>query len=246
MALPKLKHVVLCAVLVVAAVALQVPLQRACALTQNRLRAPASVAERIKQYGVAARARLMPGFVRIGVAYPPRAVVLVGLKAERRVEVWVSGAGAQFQRLTNYPIRAASGVLGPKLREGDRQVPEGLYRIESLNPNSLYHLSLRVNYPNDFDRQQAAAEGRTRLGGDIMIHGSDVSIGCLALGDAAAEDLFVLAAETGLRNISVILAPVDFRVRELPPDIKTLPAWSPELYAAIRKALARLPTATPQ
>jgi hypothetical protein len=73
-----------------------------------------------------------------------------------------------------------------------------------------------------------------------MIHGSDVSIGCLAMGDAAAEDLFVLAAETGFKNITVILAPVDFRVRELPTDIKTLPAWTAELYAAIRKELARL------
>ena len=222
------------------------PWQRVWGLTQNRLRAPASVAERIKQYSGAARTRLMPQFVRVAVAYPPRAVVLVGLKAEKRLEVWVSGDGTKFQLLTNYPIRAASGVLGPKLREGDRQVPEGLYRIELLNPNSLYHLSLRVNYPNDFDRRQAKAEGRTRLGGDIMIHGSDVSIGCLAMGDAAAEDLFVLAAETGLKNISIILAPVDFRIRELPPDIKTLPVWAPELYAAIRKELAHLPIAVPK
>ncbi|MCX7008186.1 MAG: L,D-transpeptidase family protein [Kiritimatiellaeota bacterium] len=229
--------------LVLVAVALLVPWQRACALTQNRLRAPASVAERVKQYGGAARARLMPQFVRVAVAYPPRAITLVGLKAEKRCEVWVSGDGKKFQLLTNYPIRAASGVLGPKLREGDQQVPEGLYRIESLNPNSLYHLSLRVNYPNDFDRQQAKAEGRTRLGGDIMIHGSDVSIGCIALGDAVAEDLFVLVAETGIKNISVILAPVDFRVRQLPPDIKTLPAWAPALYAAVRKELAYLPAA---
>jgi hypothetical protein len=233
--------------LAVSMLLLLTPWQRVWGLTQSRLRAPASVAERVKQYGGAARSRLLPQFVRVAVAYPPRAATLVGLKAEKRLEVWVSGDGTKFQLLTNYPIRAASGVLGPKLREGDRQVPEGLYRIESLNPNSLYHLSLRVNYPNHFDRKQAKAEGRTRLGGDIMIHGSDVSIGCLAMGDAAAEDLFVLAAETGIKNIAVILTPVDFRVRELPPDIKTLPAWTAELYAALRKELARLqPGALPR
>ena len=222
------------------------PWQRACALTQNRLRAPASVNERVRQYGDVVHARLLPQFARVGVAYPPRAVTLVGLKAERRMEVWVSGDGQKFQLLTNYPFRAASGVLGPKLREGDGQVPEGLYRIESLNPNSLYHLALRVNYPNDFDRKQAAAENRTRLGGDIMIHGSDVSIGCIALGDAAAEDLFVLAAETGLKRLALILSPVDFRVRALPQDIKPLPVWTVELYAAIRIELARLAVTAPK
>ena len=242
---PDARELVFIALLAVIVVILHRPLQRAWVLLQNRLRAPASVADRVRQYGDAVRARLQPHFARVGVAYPPRAVVLVGLKTERRVEVWVSGDGVKFQLLTNYPICAASGVLGPKLREGDRQVPEGLYRIESLNPNSLYHLALRVNYPNDFDCRQAAAEGRTRLGGDIMIHGSDVSIGCLALGDAAAEDLFVLAAETGLKHIAVILAPVDFRVRPMPADSKALPLWVPELYAAISNELARLLAGVP-
>lgn len=243
---PKRKLLLLPALLVLAVLLLHVPLQRVWGQVRSRLRAPASVAERVKQYGSVVHARLQPHFTRLGVAYPPRAVMLVGLKAERRVEVWVSGDGKKFQLLTSYPIRAASGVLGPKQREGDQQVPEGLYRIELLNPNSLYHLSLRVNYPNDFDRRQAKAEGRTRLGGDIMIHGSDVSIGCIALGDAAAEDLFVLAAETGLKHLSVILSPVDFRVRDLPADIKPLPPWTAELYAAIKTELARLPVAVPK
>ena len=75
-------------------------------------------------------------------------------------------------RLARYPIRAASGALGPKLREGDRQVPEGVYDIESLNPNSRFHVALRVGYPNAFDRQMAGREGRTALGGDIMIRAS--------------------------------------------------------------------------
>ena len=125
----------------------------------------------------------------------------------------------------------------PKLREGDGQAPEGLYRIESLNPNSAYHLSLRVNYPNAQDRKRGAEDGRTDLGSDIMIHGRDVSIGCLAMGDAAAEDLFVLAADTGIKNIAVIMCPVDFRVRELPGNMPPLPGWCGELYGEIRQAL---------
>ena len=144
-----------------------------------------------------------------------------------------------------YPILAASGGPGPKLKEGDRQVPEGVYAIESLNPNSLFHLSLRVNYPNSFDRRQAAREGRISLGGDIMIHGSNVSIGCLAMGDPAAEDLFVLAAETGLTNITVILSPVDFRKGKPVPGAARLPVWTGALYSVIQAKLRELPRSIP-
>ena len=74
-----------------------------------------------------------------------------------------------------------------------RQVPDGLYRIDSLNPNSLYHLALHVDYPSADDRARAAQDGRRELGGAIMIHGGAGSDRCLAMGDEAAEDLFVRA-----------------------------------------------------
>jgi murein L,D-transpeptidase YafK len=167
-------------------------------------------------------------------------MILVGLKQEKQLELWVSDGFAEFRLLKTYPILAASGTAGPKLKEGDRQVPEGLYQIESLNPNSRFHLALRVNYPNDLDKEHGRLDGRSRLGGDIMIHGNAVSIGCLAMGDQAAEDLFVLAAETGVKNIAVILTPVDFRVRDLPSGSPPAPSWTAELYAEIRKALAPL------
>ena len=142
--------------------------------------------------------------------------------------------------IRTYPVLAASGRLGPKLKEGDRQVPEGLYRIESLNPNSMFHLSLRVNYPNEFDRRQASRESRTNLGGDIMIHGSNASIGCLAMGDEAAEDLFILAAETGIDKITVLLSPVDFRKRAMPEVTHPLPEWTDVLYEQIKQELSKL------
>jgi hypothetical protein len=201
----------------------------------------ATVEDRIAQFGEAARLRLKPSFDAAGVAYPPRHLVLVVLKDERRLEACAGESPAELRFIRSWPIVAASGRLGPKLREGDRQVPEGLYRIESLNPNSRYHLALRVNYPNDFDRARGAEDGRADLGGDIMIHGSSASIGCLAMGDEASEDLFVLAAETGLENIRVILSPVDFRARELPSDAGPLPPWTDGLYAQIRRELAKLP-----
>jgi hypothetical protein len=202
-------------------------------------RGKSTTAERVATYGEAVKARLAPACQAQGVAFPPPRFTLIGLKAEKRLELWAPDAAGQPRLIKAYPILAASGGAGPKLREGDRQVPEGLYAIESLNPNSRFHLALRVNYPNADDRRRAQADGRTQLGGDIMIHGSNASIGCLAMGDPAAEELFVLAALTGPANIQVILSPVDFRQSDTVALPKGLPAWVPALHAQIKAELGR-------
>ena len=121
-------------------------------------------------------------------------------------------------------------------------MPEGIYEIESLNPNSAYHVALRLNYPNAFDRAQAAKDGRTKLGGDLMIHGKSVSVGCIALGDEAAEDVFTLAAEVGIKNITVLCSPVDFRQHKEAPAPPQAPAWAAELYRELAAKLSSLPT----
>ena len=200
----------------------------------------ATTEERLQQYGASARARLAPFFAKQNVSYPPAELIFVGLKAEKILEVYARTGTNDFKFIRSFPVLAASGVAGPKLKEGDKQVPEGVYPIEWLNPNSSYHLSMRIGYPNAFDRAQAAKEGRTKLGGDIMIHGKAKSVGCLAMGDEAAEELFVLAADTGIQNITVILAPVDFREgKSLPADAKTY-EWTAEVYAEVKSRLAKL------
>ena len=120
-------------------------------------------------------------------------------------------------------------------------MPEGVYRIEYLNPNSSYHLSMKVDYPNAYDPAMAKRDGRTRLGGDIFIHGKDVSIGCVALGDRAIEELFTLVAETGTERVKVIIAPNDLRVarRDHPPERAA--RGSAQLYAVVAAALADVP-----
>ena len=165
-----------------------------------------------------------------GVAFPPSRVRLVGLKEEKLLEVWAR-RNRGWTRLRTYPILAASGGPGPKLREGDQQVPEGLYRLTGFNPNSSYHLSIRVDYPSAEDRAIAQREGRTSPGSDIYIHGKAVSIGCLAIGDEAIEELYLLLAETGLRNSDVVLAP------SLRPAAATAPPWLPARYRSIQAAL---------
>lgn len=200
-----------------------------------------SVAQRLEQFGGAARARWEPYFAKAQSAYPPSGVTLLAVKNERELQVYATDRTGSNRWVRTCSILAASGSAGPKLKEGDGQVPEGIYPIELLNPNSMFHVSLRVGYPNAFDRTQAAKEGRTDLGGDIMIHGGAVSIGCLAMGDEVAEDLFVLAADTGLTNLTLIIAPVDFRVGKTLPKTAKLPSWSETLYSEIKTRLASLP-----
>ena len=202
---------------------------------------PKTVEERVAEFGGAVRERVEPQFRAAGVPYPPNRLTLIGLKQERRLEVYAAGPDDQFKLVCSYPILAASGVVGPKLREGDRQVPEGLYRVRELNPNSLFHLSLWLDYPNEFDLARAAEEGRTEPGSEIMIHGDTRSRGCLAIGDPAAEDLFVLAALTGIEKISVILAPLDFRSGASPELPDGAPPWTPGLYETIKRELAKYP-----
>lgn len=181
----------------------------------------------VARLGPTHRAGLRAAAAAIGSAYPPKRLRLVGLKEEKRLEVWAE-AGGGWRLLRSYAVLAASGGPGPKLRQGDLQVPEGLYRLTVFNPNSSYHLSVRVDYPNQDDRAAAAAEGRTNLGGDIYIHGKAVSIGCLALGDPAIEELYLLLADTGLPKTRLVLSP-----RAEPKAPAGAPTWLNALYARI-------------
>jgi hypothetical protein len=199
-----------------------------------------TIYNRLMQFEEPVRARLQPYFRTAGVHYPPSRMALVAVKETKKLELWAANEYEDLRLIREYDILAASGELGPKLREGDHQVPEGLYRIELLNPNSLYHLSLRISYPNEFDLMRAAAEGRTEPGTDIMIHGGARSSGCLAVGDEGAEDLFVIAALTETREIPVVISPVDFRVKEFAP-LPGSPEWTGSLYGELRAALAKFP-----
>lgn len=201
---------------------------------------PRTVALVLDALGPSVDRRLAPHFRRAGLAYPPVDFTLLAFKAERRLELY---AGHPRRRVISWPVLAAGGEAGPKLCEGDGQVPEGFYPIIFLNPNSLYHLSLRVGYPNAEDLARAREDGRdpAGLGGDIMIHGGAQSIGCLAIGDAAIEELFVLAARTGTENIRLIIAPCDFRSGAHVEIPAAAPAWAGGLHERLREELGAFP-----
>ena len=154
-------------------------------------------------------------------------------KNERSVEVHAPG----WKAPRIYPMTAFSGTLGPKLREGDGQIPEGIYGIGYLNPNSSYYLSLKVPYPSAADKARAKKDGRTKLGGDIMIHGKAVTIGCVPVGDDAIEDIFYLASAVGIKNVSVIIAPYDMRKGRKPELERSSLKWYPILCNKIHTAL---------
>lgn len=118
-------------------------------------------------------------------------VFVRSFKEERQLELWVQEPGKRtFKLFRTYPILAASGKLGPKYAEGDRQVPEGFYFVKKnqLNPASRFHLAYNIGYPNAYDRVHS------RTGSFIMVHGSNVSIGCLAMSDEKIEEIYTLCA----------------------------------------------------
>lgn len=132
-------------------------------------------------------------------------------KQSAELEIWVAQQNGTYTHYKTYPICSYSGHLGPKLKEGDRQAPEGFYQVslDQLNPNSRYHLSFNLGFPNAYDR----AHGWT--GSFLMVHGNCVSIGCYAMTDELIEEIYrltELALEGGQASVPVHIFP--FRLEE--------------------------------
>jgi murein L,D-transpeptidase YafK len=133
---------------------------------------------------------------------PSSPVLIRTYKKEAEFEIWKMKSDGRYALLKTYPMCRWSGQLGPKTREGDRQVPEGFYPITpaQMNPNSNYYLSFNVGYPNAYDR----AFGRT--GGTIMVHGACSSAGCFSMTDAQIAEIYAIAREAfngGQREIQM-------------------------------------------
>ena len=201
-----------------------------CAIAKNIVKA--RLEHRTVEDRVAEILAKKPGLKTVAESAQGPLRILV-FKQERMVEVQAPGWSAPRR----YPMTGFSGTLGPKLREGDGQIPEGVYGLAYLNPNSSYHLSMKVSYPNADDRAQAAKEGRTNLGGDIMIHGSNATVGCVPVGDEAIEELFYLVQAAGLRSVSVVIAPYDMRAGRKPEFEKSPLPWYPALCDRIAAGL---------
>jgi murein L,D-transpeptidase YafK len=203
----------------------------------NKLKESKTVKEAISDIEHRTILRLESDFIEKGVSLDNFELSLLAFKEEQLLELYARNEHTdEWFLVKTYPFKAYSGKLGPKLKEGDRQIPEGIYQIEYLNPNSSYHLSLKVNYPNEFDRERAIKDGRDNLGGDIMIHGKDVTIGCIPIGDSSIEEVFFLAEKSIKNGINVIISPRDFRINKNFPSIDLI-EWELELYKQISDKL---------
>lgn len=214
----------------------------ACTQQQpQRLTWTQAMAEKLDDYSLYSRKHLEPYFAKAKLPYAPRELAFIVFKRSKRFEIYArNNHHEQWRYVKTYPIFAASGGAGPKLHEGDDQVPEGIYHIVGLNPNSRFDLSMHLNYPNQFDRKQAQLEHRTHLGGNIFIHGDRRSIGCVAIGDDAIEQVFPLVYAVGEQHVTVVIAPNDMR-KNLPLFNREHVRWLPALYAKLKRELKKYP-----
>jgi len=144
--------------------------------------------------------QLKSQFISKGLEWPVKQLYIRSFKYNSELQVWVKNSQSDtFSHFKNYKICALAGTMGPKRMEGDYQVPEGFYYINEFNANSTYHLSLGLNYPNPSDK---LLSDPMRPGGEIYIHGSCVTVGCIPLTDPMIEELYVLSthAKAGGQN----------------------------------------------
>ncbi len=150
-------------------------------------------------------------FERAHLSFPPKNIYLRSFKYESQLEVWVKpNSDDPYVLFKTYPVCALSGTMGPKRMNGDFQVPEGFYFINEFNPNSSYHLSLGINYPNLSDLYLSDS---IKPGNEIYIHGKCVTQGCIPIQDDKIEELYVLAAHAhaqGQDFIPVHIFPIRF------------------------------------
>lgn len=128
-----------------------------------------------------------------GINYPPEEILIVAYKKERLVNLWARPDTSEtLLFIKQYPFTAFSGTLGPKRKQGDLQIPEGFYYINHFNPFSNFHLSMKINYPNQSD---SILGKNGTLGNEIRIHGSCVTIGCIPIGDESIEELYIICVD---------------------------------------------------
>lgn len=158
---------------------------------------------------------LQKQFKAKGLAWPAKYVYIRSFKYDSQLEIWVKNEKKDpYKLFKSYRVCALAGTLGPKRIEGDYQVPEGFYYINEFNPRSTYHLSLGLNYPNSSDKILSDA---FQPGGEIYIHGSCVTVGCIPLTDPMIEEVYIITAhakDQGQDFIPVHIFPIKFNVKK--------------------------------
>lgn len=154
-------------------------------------------------------------------------VLFVAYKNEKEFEVYAkTKSEIKYKKIATYDICKLSGILGPKRKEGDGQVPEGFYHINVFNPVSTFYLSLGINYPNQSDKIKNTFP---RLGGDIFIHGKCVTIGCLPMTDDKIKEIYlyaIYAKDCGQLKIPVYIFPFRMSEENITSNLKKYSQWT--------------------
>lgn len=154
-------------------------------------------------------------------------IFIRAFKQDKVLELWAKNTSDEkYKLVTTYDICKSSGTIGPKRREGDGQVPEGVYYIDRFNPKSSYHLSLGINYPNEYDKIHA---DKDTPGSDIFIHGACVTVGCLPMTDDKVKEIYLFAEfakRSGQEKIPVHIFPFHLTEENISKgDSKYLEFW---------------------
>ena len=173
-----------------------------------------SLAERIKSIEPTVSPRISEAMYDLKQSGNRMAIVV--FKKEKLVEVWTDVPPRK--KIKAFRMTKSIGDLGPKNKSGDYQIPEGVYKVTHLNPNSQYYLSIGLNYPNENDKKRAKLKGIKSPGGDIFIHGRAKTVGCVPIGDHWIEELFLMVHKVGKAKVKVLIAPSSLPI----PDLEAL------------------------
>lgn len=154
---------------------------------------------------------LQKQFEAKGLKWPAKFVYIRSFKYDGQLEIWAKNERKdQYKLFKTYKVCALAGTLGPKRMQGDYQVPEGFYYINEFNPNSSFYLSLGLNYPNTSDK---ILSDLYKPGGDIYIHGSCVTTGCIPVTDQQIDEIYLISAfakNAGQDYIPVHIFPIRY------------------------------------
>lgn len=180
--------------------------------------------ERVKSASEKYDKTLSQTYAKHKLTFPAKNIYLRIFKKEKQLEVWASD-NLIYTLIKTYSFTAFSGKLGPKQKEGDLQIPEGFYLLEKFNPASNYYLSMKVNYPNNADKKRN--KDQPKIGGDIFIHGSNKTIGCVPIGDDNIAELYWLCAKQYSVNtkIPIHIFPCKMEKKEVDNLVEKNPQW---------------------
>lgn len=199
-----------------------------------------SVHKRLLEFRGRAEAQWKPLFLQHNISFPPQHVSLILFKRDKKLFLYAGKNENETQLLKTYRILGSNERVGPKLNDSDKQIPEGIYKLASLNPGSSPQLALKIDFPNDFDRRMAEKDSRDSFRSQVLVHSGATSDSNVALKEQDMEELYTLASISEVSSWRFVFAPFDLRIEAR--EIKSnSPQWIDDLDQQLMRELMTLP-----